>query len=463
MILDTDTICALATAPGGAINIVRLSGKDAISITDQIFRPASGKPLMQAQAQTVHYGAIHAAQEEYIDEVLISVFRAPHSYTGEDCVEISCHASTYIVQRILELLIHAGCRQARPGEYTQRAFLNGKMDLSQAEAVADVIAASNQASHRVAISQLRGCFSSELASLREQLVHLTSLLELELDFSDHEDLEFADRTEILELAQSIDHHIAALLHSFRIGNAIKQGIPVAIVGHTNVGKSTLLNRLVHEDKAIVSDIPGTTRDIIEDTVTIQGVTFRFFDTAGLRLTDDKVEQLGIERAYRKLDEAVIILWVIDEQPNDSEIQDIKNHIDGKQLIIVHNKIDMASEHAPLPTTQLKDLFPDTPVMEVSAKLGTNIPALEQQIFKAADIPAISQSDVIVTNMRHVEALQHALTNIQLVIDGIHAQLSGDLLSEHLRDCIHNLNDILGISITSSEVLQSIFSHYCIGK
>ena len=317
---DSDTICALATAPGGALGIIRVSGHQSLEVLSHIFI----KDLTQANPNTIHYGHIKHGTE-IIDEVMVSVFRAPHSYTGEDSAEISCHGSRYILNKVLELLIQQGCRMARPGEYTQRAYLNGKMDLSQAEAVADLIASTNRATHQIAMNQLRGGISTKLAQLREQLLKLTSLLELELDFSDHEDLEFADRSELLELTKTIDKHITHLADSFETGQALKQGIPVAIVGKTNVGKSTLLNALLKEDRAIVSDIHGTTRDIIEDTIDIQGITFRFIDTAGIRQTTDEVEQIGITRTYAAIDKARIVLWLIDAEPVAEEIKEMINH------------------------------------------------------------------------------------------------------------------------------------------
>lgn len=441
------TICALATAPGGAIGIIRVSGVDAITIADKIF----SKSLSAAKPQTVHYGEIKDADGNTIDDVLVSIFRAPHSYTGEDSTEISCHGSRYILSKVLELLIQNGCRQAMPGEYTQRAFLNGKMDLSQAEAVADLIAASNQATHKIAMSQLRGNFSNELAELRSQLLKITSMLELELDFSD-QDVNFADRNQLLILAKQIDNRITTLTHSFETGKALKEGIPVAIIGKTNVGKSTLLNRLLGEDKAIVSNIHGTTRDVIEDTTQINGVTFRFIDTAGLRHTNDEIEQLGIERTYRKLDEATIILWLIDSDPSTEEREEIKSKTADKKLIIVENKIDKE---------QPSGLYPDS--IKISAKFGTNIDTLESAIYKASDIPEINANDVIVTNARHYDALKRSHESISRVIEGLNVGLSGDLLSEDLRDCIHILAEIVGGEVTTDEVLGNIFSHFCIGK
>ena len=450
-----DTICALATAPGGALGIIRISGAQALEILSRIFT----KNLTTAQPNTIHYGHIvenlAIPSSQLIDEVLVSVFRAPHSYTGEDSAEISCHGSRYILNKILELLIQNGCRMAEPGEFTQRAYLNGKMDLSQAEAVADLIASSNHATHQIAMSQLRGHFSSQLAQLREQLLKLTSLLELELDFSDHEDLEFADRSELKELTKTINNHITRLAHSFETGKAIKQGIPVAIIGKTNVGKSTLLNRLLHEDRAIVSDIHGTTRDTIEDTMELQGVTFRFIDTAGIRQTTDEVEQIGIERTYQAIQKARIVLWIIDNQPSTEETNDILQHIENKKLIIVNNKIDKLNNNG-------YNLL-NSPTVHISAKFGTGIDILEQAIYQAADIPTLSDTDVIVTNARHYDALVRAQQSIQRVIDGLEQQLSGDLLSEDLRLALEQLSEITGGQITPNEVLENIFKNFCVGK
>ena len=456
-IVNNDTICALATASGGAIGIIRISGDKSLEILSQIF----SKDLNHAAPNTIHYGHIVSScsdeegKEVPVDEVLVSVFRAPHSYTGEDAAEISCHGSRYILNKVLELLVAKGCRLARPGEYTQRAFLNGKMDLSQAEAVADLIASTNKATHQVALSQLRGNFSSELSHLREKLLKLTSLLELELDFSDHEDLEFADRTELENLAEDIDRHITTLARSFETGKAIKQGIPVAIVGSTNVGKSTLLNRLLHDDKAIVSDIHGTTRDVIEDTTEIQGVTFRFIDTAGIRETEDKIEQLGIERSFKKLNEASIVIWLTDERPSNREIEEMLELTCDKQLIIVQNKIDKSENSNPEPWM--------CPMLFISAKHGINIDQLEQRIYEAAHLPEIKENDVIITSARHYEALIRAHKNLERVIQSLQLQISGDLVAEDLRLALAELGEITGGEISTQETLNNIFSHFCVGK
>ena len=455
-----DTICALATAPGGALGIIRISGPQALEILSPIFR-GSGD-VQTFQPNTIHYGHLvdFDAVSQHpvpIDEVMVSVFKAPHSYTGEDSIEISCHGSRYILNKVLALLIENGCRMANPGEFTQRAYLNGKMDLSQAEAVADLIASTNKATHQMAMSQLRGHFSSELAQLREQLLKLTSLLELELDFSDHEDLEFADRNELMELAKTIDSHITHLADTFEAGQALKQGIPVAIVGKTNVGKSTLLNALLKEDRAIVSDVHGTTRDTIEDTIDINGITFRFIDTAGIRQTTDEVEQIGIARTYAAIDKARIVLWLVDSAPSESELVDMQDRCKDKSLIVIQNKIDLDSHH------HFSSLIPHSSFLSISAKYGTNLDALESAIYRAADIPTLSDSDVIVSNARHYDALTRANEHMNRVIDGLQQQLSGDLLAEDLRLTLDTLAEITGGQITPNEVLGNIFSNFCVGK
>ncbi len=457
-----DTICAVATRPGGALGVVRISGPDAIRLTDSIFRSASKHPLASARPYSLCYGQIVDGTGAVIDDVLVSVFRAPHSFTGQDSTEISCHGSQYILQRICQLLINAGCRQAKPGEYTQRAFLNGKMDLSQAEAVADLIASGNHATHRIAMSQLKGHFSSELSVLRNQLLKLTSLLELELDFADHEELEFADRTELLSLAHRADDRITELARSFKTGQALKEGIPVAIVGKTNVGKSTLLNRLLKDDRAIVSDIHGTTRDTIEDTIQINGVTFRFIDTAGIRQTADAIEQIGISRTFAAIEKALIVIWMLDSEPTADEIKEIASHIDGKKFILALNKSDLNNYNA-FDTSVLNLPADDIRSIEISAKFNKNIAELENLIYELADIPEINADTVIVTQTRHFDALTHAHQNLERVINGLNSTLSGDLIAEDLRLVLQDLAEITGGAITPGETLANIFKHFCIGK
>ena len=464
--IDSDTICAPATAPGGALGIIRVSGPQALSVVSSICR----EDIKDFSANTVHYThivvpssrqvpsvAVLQQQKELLDEALVTVFRSPHSYTGEDSVEISCHGSSYILNKILELLIQQGCRMANPGEFTQRAFLNGKLDLSQAEAVADLIASTNKATHDIAMSQLRGHFSSELKTLREQLLKLTSLLELELDFSDHEDLEFADRTELFQLAQKIESHIAHLAHTFETGQALKHGIPVAIVGKTNVGKSTLLNQLIDDNRAIVSDIHGTTRDTIEETMDINGVPFRFIDTAGLRETTDEVEKIGIERTIQKIKQARIVIWLLDQRPTWNELDEMSALSKGKRSIYVHNKVDLVDINKFIPYV--------VPLSLISAKNGKGIDNLKRRIYEEARVAGLTTNanDIIVSNARHYDTLLRAHDSIQHVINGLNQQLSGDLLSEDLRQTLDTLSEITGGQITTNEVLQDIFSNFCVGK
>lgn len=461
--MNQDTICAIATAQGGAIGCIRVSGPEAIEITSCIFTPAAtNRELGDSKPYTLTFGRIYDGSE-VIDEVLVSLFRAPHSYTGENSTEITCHGSAYILQKVLQLLIKNGCRMAAPGEYTQRAFLNGKMDLSQAEAVADLIASSSAATHRLAMSQMRGGFSKELATLRDQLLHFTSLIELELDFSDHEELEFADRSELCQLANNIEKVIARLVNSFNVGNAIKNGVPVAIIGETNAGKSTLLNVLLNEDKAIVSDIHGTTRDIIEDTVNIGGITFRFIDTAGIRETSDTIESLGIERTFQKLDQAEIVLWMIDATNAQAQITQLAGQLlprcERKQLILVYNKADLVDNIQ----NSIPDNFPDNvQSITLSAKKREHIEELQRMLITSAHLPTITQNDVIVTNVRHYEALNNALEAIHRVQEGLTNNISGDFISQDIRECIFHLSDIAG-EVTNDMVLQNIFHHFCIGK
>ena len=429
-----DTICALATATGGALAIIRISGPQAFDVVSRLCR----RTVMSFPANTIHYTHIYSdaasPHQEIIDEVLLSVFRAPHSYTGEDSVEMTCHGSRYIANKILELLVENGCRMANPGEFTQRAYLNGKMDLSQAEAVADLIASTNHATHHLAMSQLRGGISTELSRLREHLLRLTSLLELELDFSDHEDLEFADRGELLELATTIERHICRLAQSFETGNALKNGIPVAIVGAPNVGKSTLLNALLGEERAIVSDIQGTTRDAIEDTINLGGITFRFIDTAGIRHTSDTIEQMGIERSIAAAHRARIILLMTEP---GVPYPDIETR-DGQTVIRIENKTEA-----------------------FQAKFGIGLYDLQQHLIAA--VPTFADTDIIVTNARHYEALQRAAVSIHSVIEGLNNGLPGDLLSEDLHQTLDILAEITGGQITPQETLNNIFSHFCVGK
>ena len=406
-------------------------------------------------------------EDEMIDEVLVSLFRAPHSYTGEDSTEITCHGSTYILQQVMQLLIKNGCRMAQPGEYTQRAFLNGKMDLSQAEAVADLIASSSAATHRLAMSQMRGGFSKELTDLRNKLLNFTSMIELELDFSE-EDVEFTDRSALRKLADEIEQVISRLAHSFSVGNAIKNGVPVAIIGETNAGKSTLLNVLLNEDKAIVSDIHGTTRDVIEDTVNIGGITFRFIDTAGIRETNDTIESLGIERTFQKLDQAEIVLWMVDAVNAASQIEQLSEKIiprcEGKHLIVVFNKADLIEDKQKENVLSLLKDFPkeSTESIFISAKQRKNTSELQKMLIDAAHLPTVTQNDIIVTNVRHYEALNKALEAIHRVQNGLDSQISGDFLSQDIRECIFFISDIAG-EVTNDMVLQNIFQHFCIGK
>ena len=453
---DNSTICAIATPPGGALGIIRVSGTRAIEAVDRLFRPANGKPLAQRGGNTTAFGTI-AAGGETVDEVVATLFRAPHSYSGEDSVEISCHGSAYIMNRIVQLLASQdGCRVAQPGEYTLRAFINGKMDLSQAEAVADVIASTSKAAHDVAVSQMRGGFSRKLKGLREKLLHLTSLMELELDFSDHEELEFADRSELKSLCDEIETEISRLCNSFAVGNAMKNGVPVAIVGETNSGKSTLLNTLLDDDKAIVSDIQGTTRDTIEDTVNIDGITFRFIDTAGIRDTSDKIESIGIERTFKAISQASVVLLVLDSSIAMFQWTELSEKVlplcKDKHVIVVFNKTDL-----------IKRLIPDDMATAfISAKEKRNIPTLQQLIVQASSIKQLNDEDVIVTNTRHFNALNLALASIRRVQDGLANDIPSDLVSQDLRECIYHLSDIAG-EVTTDAVLANIFERFCIGK
>jgi tRNA modification GTPase len=461
--INNDIICAISTAQGnGAIAVVRLSGNESIALCDKVFKSPNNKRLIDQKANTIHFGTI-VDGDKIIDEVVVSIFKNPRSYTGEDIVEISCHGSVFIQQQILQLLTRTGARLAKPGEFTLRAFINGKMDLSQAEAVADLIASSSASSHKVAMQQMRGGFSSEIANLRDRLLHFISLLELELDFSE-EDVEFADRTQLNDLLSNIKTLIDKLIKSFDLGNVIKNGIPVAIVGHTNVGKSTLLNKILNEEKAIVSEIAGTTRDVIEDVINIEGVAFRFIDTAGIRETTDTIENIGIERTYERISKASIVLLLVDatESKNDieKEILKVKEKLGAidKKLIVVINKVDISNHNIELQHL----LNVDDATIKISAKTGENIDELVKELLSVVNLTALDQNDVIVTNARHFEALESASIALQRSIDGVNSGISGDFLAQDIRETLHYLGEITG-EITTDEVLGNIFKNFCIGK
>jgi tRNA modification GTPase len=464
--LDQSTICAISTSPGvGAIAVIRLSGTEAIPVAGKIFKSSkSGKKLADQPANTIHFGKIQS-DNDVIDEVIVAIFKAPHSFTGEDIIEISCHGSVYIQQKILELLLKNGARLALPGEFTQRAFLNGKMDLSQAEAVADVIASSNAAAHKLAMNQMRGGFSREINELRDQLLHFTAMVELELDFAE-EEVEFANRKQLRQLTEKIEKLLFRLVNSFQLGNAIKNGIPVAIVGETNVGKSTLLNALLNEEKAIVSDIHGTTRDVIEDVVNIHGTAFRFFDTAGIRDTSDLIETLGIERTYNKLEQAAIVLLVTDLQnpyPVVAErINDIRKRLNHEQqLIIVGNKLDSAI-HDTMVQMEAIDLNDNEKLIFIAARQKKNLNQLVDLMLSAVNLNIADSQDVIVSNVRHYEILRNAHHAILRVLEGIDSGITNDFLAQDIRECLHYLGEITG-EITNHEVLGHIFKNFCIGK
>jgi len=463
---DNSTITAIATPPGnGAISIIRISGEEAISICDSIFQSATkNKTLANQKANTIHFGTI-IKDEKIIDEVLVSIFKAPHSYTGENSVEISCHGSIYIQQKILELLIQSGAELAKPGEFTLRAFLNGKLDLSQAEGVADLIASDSEASHKIAFQQMRGNFSSEINVLRENLLHFTSLIELELDFSE-EDVEFANRTDLTKLLNKVSDMIKNLIDSFEVGNVIKHGIPVAIVGNTNVGKSTILNILLHEERAIVSEIPGTTRDTIEDVINIDGITFRFIDTAGLRDTKDEIEIIGIDRTKAKIEQSSIVLLVIDagDTPENIQqsIQSIKNGITNQQLIIAINKMDLVNNKE-FDISFFNDIsIEDDNIIYISAKSHNNIKMLIDALLKKVQFSYLKHNNVVISNIRHYEALQKSGDAIERAKTGLTNNLPTDLLAMDIRQAMHYLGEITG-EITTDEVLGNIFKNFCIGK
>jgi tRNA modification GTPase len=465
-----DTICAISTPPGrGAIAVIRCSGPDAIGICDKIIRLPSEKGELSKQAgNTLHFCNV-VDGDQLLDQVVVSLFRMPHSYSGEDTIEISCHGSPYIQKRILELLVQFGARMATAGEFTMRAFLNGKLDLTQVEAVADLIASGSTAAHRVAMSQMRGGFTKEIKRLRERLLHFTSLVELELDFGE-EDVEFADRPQLRSLLTEITGVLEHLKDSFALGNVIKNGIPVAIVGKTNAGKSTLLNLLLSEDRAIVSEIEGTTRDSIEDVISIRGIHFRLIDTAGLRHTSDEIEKLGIERTWQKIDQASIILLVLDVNSDPDEMVRLRNEMKAmpneseKRKIIALNKIDLVSpQELTGKQNMVEKIFNDREIIiPLSARSGTHLTHLEQALVNASGAVSTDENDVIITNLRHFEALDKALSAMYRATKGLSAGMTGDLLSQDIREAIHYLGEITG-EITNDEVLGNIFKNFCIGK
>lgn len=463
-----DTICAAATAQGvGALGIIRISGEEAISIVDKVFK---GKNLNKVESHTVHYGFIvnrnsklevQISQEEIIDEVMVSVFKAPKTFTAEDLVEISCHGSPYIQQQIIEVLIKNGARVAQPGEFTQRAFLNGRIDLSQAEAVADLISAENKASHKVALNQMRGGISSELKDLREELINFTALIELELDFSE-EDVEFANREELRLLIQNLKIKIQNLVSTFEYGNAIKNGVPVAIIGKPNAGKSTLLNALLNEERAIVSDIAGTTRDTIEETITIDGITFRFIDTAGIRETEDKIEAIGVERAKEKVEQAKVVIHLYED---DVEIlKELKDILEDKIVFNLLSKIDKEGHDRELDIESLEREHPNYRHFGLSVKKNINLDRLKQELVEQLrSAIGVDENSVIITNLRHKEALQNALETLQNVETGMNIGLTGDLLAFHLRETLTHIGSITGQIDVDKDILGTIFGKFCIGK
>jgi len=463
--LYNDSIVALATPSGaGAIAIIRISGQDAITIGNSVFQSIKGKDLTTQKSHTLHLGHIIDNQKT-LDEVLVSIFKGPHSYTGENTIEISCHGSTYIQQQIIQLLLRKGCRMANPGEFTLRSFLNGKMDLSQAEAVADLISSDNEASHQIAMQQMRGGFSNEIAKLREELLNFASLIELELDFAE-EDVAFADRTQFWELLNRIEFVLKRLIDSFAVGNVIKNGIPVAIVGEPNVGKSTLLNALLNEERAIVSHIAGTTRDTIEDELVIGGIGFRFIDTAGIRETEDHIESIGIRKTFEKIEQAQVIIYMLDSslqladgslQVNQIEIEKIKNQFPSKPLLVVGNKSDLLTKEV---TENLKSEIYNLNL--ISAKENIGIDELKNQLLSFVNTGALRNNETIVTNTRHYDSLLKALDEIQNVKHGLETNLSSDLMALDIREALYHFGMITG-QVTNDELLGNIFANFCIGK
>ena len=471
-ILNEDTICAPATTPGtGAISVIRVSGQNALDIADKVIKCRKGT-ISEAKGYTIKFGNIFSPEGDIVDEVLVSVFKAPHSYTGENSVEISCHASSFIVSSILNLLYAAGARAAHPGEFTQRAFLNGKMDLAQAEAVADVIASQNAAAHKIAFNQMKGGFSSELRDMRSELLELVSLMELELDFSE-EEVEFADRSRLDGLLSALIDHISRLIDSFKLGNAIKNGVPVAIAGATNTGKSTLLNALLGEERAIVSDIHGTTRDTIEELLNLDGILFRFIDTAGLRETTETVEKIGIERTFKKISEASIVLGMIDlTRDFDTTSQTVKEIVDkvdfeSQNLVFLLNKTDISSVNKNVIIKNFIVSLLDNKVInkdsiEISAKNGSGLSELRKILVKTQQNLLADSDTTLVTNQRHVQALTDSRTSLLRVRDGLASGLPTDLAAQDIREAIYHLGSIVG-EISTDEVLGNIFANFCIGK
>ncbi len=461
------TICAPATHGIGAISVIRISGAESFPILEKIFHPAtSGKIISRQNPNTIHYGTIRDG-EKIVDEVLISLFKAPHSYTGEDSIEISCHGSAYIQQKIMELLVANGAQPARPGEFTQRAFLNGKMDLSQAEAVADLIAAESEGAHQVALKQLRGGFSDKLKLLRDQLLHFISMIELELDFSE-EEVEFADRKDLVRLVKEIASLINELISSFQLGNVLKNGVPVAIIGRPNVGKSTLLNAILDEERAIVSEIEGTTRDAIEDTMNLEGINFRFIDTAGIRETADTIENLGIRKTYQKIDQASIVL-LLTEASDELEIikrslEAIRKQLDNgkKNLVVVLNKSDRITEKQIRELVKGISLQENEQIISISAEQKENISGLKSMLLDIVNIGSIKHQDVLISNIRHFNALKSAAESLTRVSEGLSSTLPSDLLAQDIREAIHYLGEITG-EVTTDEILGNIFKNFCIGK